>query len=702
MVALVVEKNPLMPPCCTRVAAFIKLFGCIAGTILSTNPAHRRHDYFYQCSMSKMKNVKGIHPFGGEESPAFKKFIVMVQRHPRIKKKECPTWLQEYYVVDFVGEEESNDVSHLVHSLYHSIFDEYSDRQSMLPALRKGETIAVLNRKKAEAVCAITFLAQNEWAVVLFLGTISNHTSYGMASFMLSLVYEVLRVRMGKATIHMYLKANKRQNHNAFHFYVNRGFREKHERIPFPSALKDAFSNEVDTSLLHNYLGYSQDLTWLHGTFGSTSFFKYKNDAVNTRFFSNPNPNEMDEHSTNARLPGRLCLDDVEHCAPDIKLSGAAAVLKNKVFYGGKTLGNVEASVCWLSRCWSTAYQNFPVDVYEVIIAWVQRHQKAKIWREMLSIIPLDIMRNVSTMQVLFSLYCSALRMIETNNGHNVETSFSTFHPQIDYKRFMEASIPVLRYVLQNKNLFINPYIAVMVEHDVDSSWSCFMSVNAGKIDKKRGTECGFLHFDPTDNDCAAPAQCSFFLTFAYLIIKAVPTKVGEKRSAKATSWKDEVIAPWFQTMEEFHDLYTTADFNFGYTLNVKDKDDVKHGRFLCFKVPYAYRVLLEQKGKLQNKSGILAFISLLDFCLLLESINFKHDKNEVSLSGMGVSIPDQKAKLTAFLKGMRLCIFQVIDRIACTQMGSSREEATEYQKFIIPTNKDHREIKMPFFVRRW
>jgi hypothetical protein len=79
-----------------------------------------------------------------------------------------------------------------------------------------------------------------------------------------------------------------------------------------------------------------------------------------------------------------------------------------------------------------------------------------------------------------------------------------------------------------------------------------------------------------------------------------------------------------------------------------------------------------------------------------LESINFKHDKNEVSLSGMGVSIPDQKAKLTAFLKGMRLCIFQVIDRIACTQMGSSREEATEYQKFIIPTNKDHREIKMP------
>ena len=148
MAALVVEKNPLMPPCCTRVAAFIKLFGCIAGTILSTNPAHRRHDYFYQCSMSKMKNVKGIHPFGGEESPAFKKFIAMVQWHPRIKKKECPTWLQEYYVVDFVGEEESNDVSHLVHSLYHSIFDEYSDRQSMLPALRKGETIAVLNREK--------------------------------------------------------------------------------------------------------------------------------------------------------------------------------------------------------------------------------------------------------------------------------------------------------------------------------------------------------------------------------------------------------------------------------------------------------------------------------------------------------------------------------------------------------------------------
>jgi hypothetical protein len=188
--------------------------------------------------------------------------------------------------------------------------------------------------------------------------------------------------------------------------------------------------------------------------------------------------------------------------------------------------------------------------------------------------------------------------------------------------------------------------------------------------------------------------QCRFFLTFAYLIINGVPTKAGEKRNG--TSWKNDVIAPWFQTMEEFHELYTTADFNFGYTLKEKQKDDVKHGRFLHFKVPDVYCPLLEQKAKLKNESGILAFVSLLDFCLSLESINFKHDKNAVSLSGMGVSIPSEKAKLTAFLKGMRLCIFQVIDRIASTQLGSSREEAAEYQKFIIPTNKDHKEIKMP------
>ncbi len=92
--------------------------------------------------------VKGIHPFHGKESPAYKTFIDMVRWHPCITRRDLPTWLHEYNVVHFVHAEASSDVGHLVHSLNHSLFEEYSDRQSMLPALCKGETIAALNSKK--------------------------------------------------------------------------------------------------------------------------------------------------------------------------------------------------------------------------------------------------------------------------------------------------------------------------------------------------------------------------------------------------------------------------------------------------------------------------------------------------------------------------------------------------------------------------
>jgi hypothetical protein len=115
----------------------------------------------------------------------------------------------------------------------------------------------------------------------------------------------------------------------------------------------------------------------------------------------------------------------------------------------------------------------------------------------MLTIIPINVMRNVSTMQMLFDGFCNACNLIRMTNNGDAETSFPIFHPKIDYKRFMHASIPVLHYILQN--IFIKPYIGIMVQRDVDFSWSCFILVNAGKIDREGGTACGFLHFDPND-----------------------------------------------------------------------------------------------------------------------------------------------------------------------------------------------------------
>ena len=170
LVASVVPHCPQIPPS-------LKLGG-IFGAKLPTNPAHKC--YNYQCKMSKVKSVKGIHSFDGEESPAYKS---MVQWHPCITKRASPTWLHDYYIVCFVGAASLSDVGHLVHSLYHSQFDEYSDLQSMLPALHKGETIAVLNREKTDAISAITLMAQSNSAVVLFLATSTDYSSLGMASF---------------------------------------------------------------------------------------------------------------------------------------------------------------------------------------------------------------------------------------------------------------------------------------------------------------------------------------------------------------------------------------------------------------------------------------------------------------------------------------------------------------------------------------
>ena len=110
-----------------------------------------------------------------------------------------------------------------------------------------------------------------------------------MASFLLSLSYKFIRVWGGKVTIHMYLKANKESNETAWRFYINRGFRELPKSPKFPSVLTDIFVNEVNASPLNNYFGNSNDLSWLHAAFGSTSFFENKDNPVNTRFCINPN-----------------------------------------------------------------------------------------------------------------------------------------------------------------------------------------------------------------------------------------------------------------------------------------------------------------------------------------------------------------------------------------------------------------------------
>ena len=47
------------------------------------------------------------------------------------------------------------------------------------------------------------------------------------------------------------------------------------------------------------------------------------------------------------------------------------------------------------------------------------------------------------------------------------------------------------------------------------------------------------------------------------------------------------------------------------------------------------------------------------------------------------------------FLEHMQMCVVQIVDRIAQTQMGKSRTNAIEYEEYIIPTSKKHK-IPLP------
>ncbi len=96
----------------------------------------------------------------------------------------------------------------------------------------------------------------------------------------------------------------------------------------------------------------------------------------------------------------------------------------------------------------------------------------------------------------------------------DTKTTFShVFHPEIDYKRFMDVSIPVVNYIMENKELFKKPYIAIFAQHESDYSLSCFISVNAGlngsseeeqssskeeqeSVDSRPPPTCGYLQFN--------------------------------------------------------------------------------------------------------------------------------------------------------------------------------------------------------------
>ena len=480
----------------------------------------------------------------------------------------------------------------------------------------------------------------------------------------------------------------------------------------FPESLVESFDREVGSSPLKHYLGSSTDLKWVKKRFTIMDFKRKINEpAVKQRFLCNPNPECNDDcPSVYARFPGNLSIHQLEHCIPNYHIL-APLHLTDSIFYPEDMILKKVCAVgtnprlFWIDRCLTLRNDGFSGEFLAIIMAWLQRHSEAKIWTHLLTIIPITIMNDVSTMHSLFQQYNESqaekkkqkkLNKKKESGTEDLESDESTnhmFHPEIDNKTFMEAAINVMSYILKNEAMFIKPYIAMLTQEEFSTAWACFISVNAvmigsseeEKVEKKK--KCGYITFNPfaIDPDHPRPSHCSFFLKLAYLVLAG--KKIGERNNDPVPPWNDEVIAPWFQTMDEFRMRFKNKNYNFGYVVNEKEKDDdTKNGNFVAMNLHNDYP-LLSTTHESKTQSGIKAFIFLLDFCLSMTvGLEIKQRHGDVmSVFGIGNGLPTSSEQLNGYIQEMEVCIIQVIDRIASTQLGPSREEAYEYKEHILP-----------------
>ena len=203
-------------------------------------------------------------------------------------------------------------------------------------------------------------------------------------------------------------------------------------------------------------------------------------------------------------------------------------------------------SMNWIDRCLTLREFGLGVDFLGVLIAWLQRFQNAAIWQDSLTIVPIAIAYKISIMNSLFRKYNEAM-MAPVDDG----ASELIFHPTIDLNRFMDATAPVISWILKSQvSLFEKPYIIFLANDLIASHWSCFIGICAGAI----GTSSASTAYHACEHDDEVDIEestFSFFLTLAYVVSHATDT-------------------PEIRDMDQFHTLFMNSKFNFGYDKSEK------------------------------------------------------------------------------------------------------------------------------------
>ena len=224
-------------------------------------------------------------------------------------------------------------------------------------------------------------------------------------------------------------------------------------------------------------------------------------------------------------------------------------------------------------------------------------------------------------------------------------------------------------------------------------------------------SECGYFLLDPTGRlgPGDPPPPCLFFLKLVHSILSPenepsasqAKTKVGRQKSP----WKDDVVAPWFTTVNEFYLRFTRQTLNFGCVITDKDNEtcDITNGRFRPLTLSPDY-VLVRYQELDKARSGIKSLIFIHDFCIMVHAVTFDTSgnvkgnitfDNNGHVKGMGRKIPDSKRQFKQYIHDVQVSLFQLIDRIASTQFGSVWEETDEYKKYLHPGTAFKRWLSM-------
>ncbi len=180
-------------------------------------------------------------------------------------------------------------------------------------------------------------------------------------------------------------------------------------------------------------------------------------------------------------------------------------------------------------------------------------------------------------------------------------------------------------------------------------------------------------------------------MAYAVLNFQVLPPQLSKK---KKNAVEDDVLAPWFQNITEFHIfLNERVQYDtFGCELYSYERivDDV----------PFPPIEFVESHPLLRtpiqlNKTKIYAFAFWIDFCisvvprkLIIQTVHrSKTVQPTYCIFGRSISIPEEitPAQVSTHVKKLLVSIIQVTDRIAETH--ECRKLTQEYKNFLLPAS---------------